>query len=51
MTGLSWTPDGESLVFSAGMILMRTGMGILFAREFTREALEQSGGSPSEIPL
>ena len=40
-----------SLVFSAGMILLRTGMGVLFAREFTREALERSGGSPSEIPL
>jgi hypothetical protein len=31
-----------SLAFSAGMILLRTGMGVVFAREFAREALEQS---------
>jgi len=30
-----------SLVLSAGLIALRAGMGILFAREFTREALEQ----------
>jgi hypothetical protein len=31
-----------SLVLSAGMISLRVGMGLVFAREFTREALEQS---------
>jgi hypothetical protein len=31
-----------SLVLSAGMITLRVGMGLLFAREFAREALEQS---------
>jgi hypothetical protein len=31
-----------SLVLSAGLILLRTAMGVLFAREFTREALAQS---------
>lgn len=31
-----------SLVLSAGMILLRAGMGVVFAREFTREALSQS---------
>jgi hypothetical protein len=31
-----------SLVFTAGMILLRAGMGVAFAREFAREALEQS---------
>jgi hypothetical protein len=35
-----------SLVLSAGMILLRTGMGVAFAREFAREALEQSGARP-----
>ncbi len=35
-----------SLVLSGGMILLRTLMGFLFAREFTREALvEARGGS------
>ena len=33
-----------SLVLSAGMIALRAGMGLLFAREFTREALEQTRG-------
>jgi hypothetical protein len=33
-----------SLVLSAGMIGLRAGMGMLFAREFTREALEQTSG-------
>jgi hypothetical protein len=27
-----------SLAFSTGLIVMRAGMGLLFAREFTREA-------------
>ena len=31
-----------SLVLSAGMISLRAGMGLLFAREFTREALQES---------
>jgi hypothetical protein len=31
-----------SLVLSAGMILLRAGMGVLFAREFTREVLAES---------
>ena len=31
-----------SLVLSAGMISLRVGIGLLFAREFTREALAQS---------
>ena len=31
-----------SLVLSAGMISLRVAMGLIFAREFTREALEQS---------
>jgi uncharacterized membrane protein YbhN (UPF0104 family) len=36
-----------SLVLSAGLITLRAGMGVLFAREFTREALEQTRG---EVP-
>ena len=35
-----------SLVLSAGMILLRVGMGLLFAREFAREALEETRGEP-----
>jgi hypothetical protein len=31
-----------SLVLGAGMIVLRAAMGLLFAREFTREALEQT---------
>ena len=31
-----------SLLLSAGLIALRAGMGALFAREFTREALEQT---------
>jgi hypothetical protein len=31
-----------SLVLSAGMISLRVAMGLIFAREFTREALQQS---------
>ena len=31
-----------SLVLSAGLIALRAGTGLLFAREFTREALEQT---------
>ena len=33
-----------SLVLSAGLILLRAGMGLLFAREFTREALQETRG-------
>ena len=33
-----------SLVLSVGLIALRAGMGLLFAREFTREALEQTRG-------
>jgi uncharacterized membrane protein YbhN (UPF0104 family) len=33
-----------SLVLSACLIALRAGMGLLFAREFTREALEQTRG-------
>ena len=31
-----------SLVLSAGMLILRAGMGIAFAREFTREALRET---------
>lgn len=31
-----------SLVLSAGMILLRAAMGLIFAREFTREALDET---------
>ena len=31
-----------SLVLSAGLIVLRAGMGLVFAREFTREALEET---------
>ena len=34
-----------SLVFSAGMIVLRAGMGLIFAREFTREALKETRSS------
>ena len=33
-----------SLVLAAGLIALRAGMGLLFAREFTREALEETRG-------
>jgi hypothetical protein len=33
-----------SLVLSAGMIAFRAAMGLIFAREYTREALEQTRG-------
>jgi hypothetical protein len=33
-----------SLVLSAGLITLRAGMGMLFAREFTREALQETRG-------
>ena len=36
-----------SLVLSAGLIALRAAMGLLFAREFTREALEQTRGEAS----
>jgi hypothetical protein len=31
-----------SLVLTAGMLALRTGMGLMVAREFTREALEET---------
>jgi uncharacterized membrane protein YbhN (UPF0104 family) len=31
-----------SLVLSAGMLALRAGMGVVFAREFTREALRET---------
>ena len=31
-----------SIAISAGLIALRVGMGVIFAREFTREALEES---------
>ncbi|MEE2677559.1 MAG: lysylphosphatidylglycerol synthase domain-containing protein [Myxococcota bacterium] len=34
-----------SLVLAGGLIALRAGMGLLFAREFTREALEQTRGT------
>jgi hypothetical protein len=44
-------PEGEllalSLVLSAGMILLRASMGLFFAREYTREALEESRSTPT----
>jgi hypothetical protein len=44
-------PQGEllalSLVLSAGMIMLRTAMGIVFAREFTREVLEETRSAPA----
>jgi hypothetical protein len=33
-----------SLVLSAGLIALRAAMGLIFAREFTREALEETRG-------
>jgi hypothetical protein len=36
-----------SLVLSAGMITLRVGMGLLFAREFAREALHPSPTEPA----
>ena len=39
-------PEAEllalSLVLSAGMIVLRASMGLVFAREYTREVLEES---------
>jgi hypothetical protein len=35
-----------SLVLNAGMILLRVGIGVLFAREFTREALKGARAEP-----
>jgi len=44
-------PPGEllalSLVWSAGMILLRASMGLFFAREYTREVLDESRGAPA----
>ena len=37
----------QSLVLSAGMLALRAGMGMAFAREFTREALEASRQEPA----
>jgi hypothetical protein len=31
-----------SLVLTAGMIVLRAGMGLVMAREFTREVLEET---------
>ncbi len=36
-----------SLVLSAGLIALRAAMGLLFAREFTREALEEARAEPA----
>jgi hypothetical protein len=36
-----------SLVLSAGLIALRVAMGLVFAREFTREALEESQREPA----
>lgn len=36
-----------SLVLSVGMILLRASMGLLFAREYTREVLEESRSAPT----
>ena len=36
-----------SLVWSAGMILLRASMGLFFAREYTREVLDESRGAPA----
>jgi len=35
-----------SLVLSAGMIVLRASMGLFFAREYTREVLEESRSTP-----
>jgi hypothetical protein len=35
----------QSLVLSAGMLALRGLMGLVFAREFTREALRETGVS------
>jgi len=37
----------QSLVLSAGMLCLRGGMGLVFAREFTREALRETQGAPT----
>lgn len=34
-----------SLVLSAGMLLLRAGMGLVFAREYTREAFRETRGT------
>ena len=36
-----------SLVLSAGLIALRAALGLLFAREFTKEALEQTRQDPA----
>ena len=36
-----------SLVLSAGMLALRALMGVVFAREFTREALRETRGAPA----
>ncbi len=36
-----------SLVLSAGMILLRASMGLFFAREYTREVIEESRSAPT----
>lgn len=44
-------PPGEllalSLVWSAFMILLRASMGLFFAREYTREVLDETRGAPT----
>ena len=41
------TLTAMSLVLSAGMIGLRVGMGVIFAREFTREALAETRPDPT----
>ncbi len=36
-----------SLVLTAGMLLLRAAMGVVFAREYTREALESARSAPT----
>ena len=36
----------QSLVLSTGMLALRAGMGVAFAREFTREALRAAREEP-----
>ncbi len=36
-----------SLVLSAGLILLRASMGLFFAREYTREVIEESRSAPT----
>ena len=36
-----------SLVLTVGMLLLRGAMGMVFAREYTREALESARAAPT----